>query len=106
MSLISLNAAANIVLRLIGLGNAGGHQKHSEDELRILLSQSQTEGIMSFRRLLFVRMYLIWGVKGTRCDAAAVSSPKPKVECALAREHGSAQAVSFQSISADRKRFC
>ncbi len=49
-----LNASANLVLRWIGLGNAHGGEVHSEDELRILLSQSQTGGIMSFRRLLFV----------------------------------------------------
>jgi CBS domain containing-hemolysin-like protein len=42
------------VLRWIGIRESGAHSVHSEDELRILLSQSQTEGIMSFRRLLFV----------------------------------------------------
>lgn len=49
-----LNVSASIVLRWIGIRESGAHSVHSEDELRILLSQSQTEGIMSFRRLLFV----------------------------------------------------
>jgi CBS domain containing-hemolysin-like protein len=48
-----LNGSATSLLRLFGLRNAGRHEVHSEDELRILLSQSQAEGVMSFRRLLF-----------------------------------------------------
>ena len=44
---------SSIVLRMMGIPNAGANEVHSEDELRILLSQSQTEGVMSFRRLLF-----------------------------------------------------
>lgn len=48
-----LNRSANLVLRWIGLGNSTGPDVHSEDELRILLNQSQAGGIMSFRRLLF-----------------------------------------------------
>lgn len=49
-----LNASASLVLRLIGLNDANDGEVHSEDELRILLSESQTGGVMSFRRLLFV----------------------------------------------------
>jgi CBS domain containing-hemolysin-like protein len=48
-----LNGSAFFVLRLLRIPNADGQDVHSEDELRILLSQSQTEGVMSFRRLLF-----------------------------------------------------
>lgn len=48
-----LNGSASIVLHWMGIPNAGANDVHSEDELRILLSQSQTEGVMSFRRLLF-----------------------------------------------------
>ncbi|XZE21465.1 CNNM domain-containing protein [Pirellulaceae bacterium SH449] len=48
-----LNGSATSLLRFMGLRNAGGQEVHSEDELRILLSQSQAEGVMSFRRLLF-----------------------------------------------------
>lgn len=50
----ALNFSANQLLKWIGLGDTGDHEVHSEDELRILLSQSQTGGVMSFRRLLFV----------------------------------------------------
>lgn len=49
-----LNFSASVALRMIGIRESGAHAVHSEDELRILLSQSQTQGIMSFRRLLFV----------------------------------------------------
>lgn len=49
-----LNASANVLLRMIGLQDSSGADVHSEDELRILLSQAQTGGVMSFRRLLFL----------------------------------------------------
>lgn len=51
-----LNGSATIVLNAMGLGRSSHHETHSEDELRILLnqSQSQSQGSMSFRRLLFL----------------------------------------------------
>lgn len=49
-----LNGSANITLQLMGLGQVGHHDTHSEDELRILLNQSQSHGMMTFRRLLFL----------------------------------------------------
>lgn len=49
-----LNGSANLMLRLMGLAKSGHHESHSEDELRILLNQSQSTGLMSFRRLLFL----------------------------------------------------
>ncbi len=49
-----LNGSANFLLGLMGLASTGGHETHSEDELRILLNQSQSTGAMSFRRLLFL----------------------------------------------------
>jgi CBS domain containing-hemolysin-like protein len=48
-----LNGSASMVLKWIGLRDAGAYEVHSEDELRILLSQSHSGGVMSFRRLLF-----------------------------------------------------
>ncbi|MEK7867731.1 MAG: CNNM domain-containing protein [Planctomycetota bacterium] len=49
-----LSRATNAVLRGLGL-SAGGHgEHHSEDELRILLEESQEKGMMSFRRLLLM----------------------------------------------------
>lgn len=49
-----LNGSANYVLGVLGLGKSKQHESHSEDELRILLNQSQSSGLMSFRRLLFL----------------------------------------------------
>jgi len=54
MPLFVLNGSANIVLKAMGLGKSGAHETHSEDELRILLNQSQSSGMMTFRRLLFL----------------------------------------------------
>ena len=49
-----LNGSANFMLEWMGLGKSKAHDSHSEDELRILLNQSQSSGMMSFRRLLFL----------------------------------------------------
>jgi len=49
-----LNSSARFLLRLIGLPPEVKEEKHSEDELRIILAQSQSTGLMSFRRLLFL----------------------------------------------------
>ena len=49
-----LNGSANYLLGLLGLRKSNEHDSHSEDELRILLNQSQSTGTMSFRRLLFL----------------------------------------------------
>jgi Mg2+/Co2+ transporter CorC len=49
-----LNRLANICLRLIGFKGEAQEEHHSEDELRIILEQSQSRGLLSFRRLLFL----------------------------------------------------
>lgn len=49
-----LNGSASFCLKWLGLGTFRSHDTHSEDELRILLNQSQSSGSMSFRRLLFL----------------------------------------------------
>jgi CBS domain containing-hemolysin-like protein len=54
LPLLVLNGSANILLDWMGLGKTGHDDNHSEDELRILLNQSQSTGLMSFRRLLFL----------------------------------------------------
>ena len=54
MPLWVLNGSANFTLRLMGLGSSKHADSHSEDELRILLNQSQSTGLMTFRRLLFL----------------------------------------------------
>jgi len=50
----TLTASANLLLRLIGIPYTDHGSMHSEEELRILLNKGQTEGMMSFRRLLFL----------------------------------------------------
>ena len=54
MPLWVLNGSANFLLGWMGLGKSKHHDTHSEDELRILLNQSQSSGLMSFRRLLYL----------------------------------------------------
>jgi len=49
-----LNRIANLILRMLGFPGPATEDHHSEDELRILLEQSQTRGLLSFRRLLFL----------------------------------------------------
>jgi CBS domain containing-hemolysin-like protein/mannitol/fructose-specific phosphotransferase system IIA component (Ntr-type) len=49
-----LTAVSNAILRLIGMGRASSKDEPSEQELRILLDQSQERGVMTFRRLLFM----------------------------------------------------
>lgn len=56
-----LNGSANMLLRLLRISDSGAHSVHSEDELRILLNQSQSEGVMSFRRLLFAENVFDFG---------------------------------------------
>jgi CBS domain containing-hemolysin-like protein len=72
-----LNGSANWLLRLIGLGKASGYDTHSEDELRILLNQSQSSGMMSFRRLLFLENVFDLGELTVR-DAMR---PRSQVRC-------------------------
>ncbi len=50
----ALTASANLVLRLFGIPLLAHGAVHSEEELRILLNKGQTEGMMTFRRLLFL----------------------------------------------------
>jgi CBS domain containing-hemolysin-like protein len=49
-----LTAVSNGILRLFGMGRATSGEEPSEQELRILLDQSQERGVLSFRRLLFM----------------------------------------------------
>ena len=49
-----LTRLSNGILRLFGLGTTSSGEHHSEEELRIILDQSQERGLMSFRRLLFM----------------------------------------------------
>ncbi len=49
-----LTRSAMVLLRLLRLTKGTDEEPHSEDELRIILDQSQEHGLMSFRRLLFM----------------------------------------------------
>lgn len=42
------------ILHLLGFGAPASGEDHSEEELRIILDESQERGMMSFRRLLFM----------------------------------------------------
>jgi CBS domain containing-hemolysin-like protein/mannitol/fructose-specific phosphotransferase system IIA component (Ntr-type) len=52
--LVVLNGSANLIVRLMGLGTSVAPEAHSETELRILLAQSQSTGLLSLRRLLLM----------------------------------------------------
>jgi CBS domain containing-hemolysin-like protein len=49
-----LNHIAWFFLRLLGFPGRASEGEHSEDELRIILDRSQSHGLLSFRRLLFI----------------------------------------------------
>ena len=72
-----LNGSANFVMQLLGMGRTGHEETHSEDELRILLNQSQSTGTMSFRRLLYLENVFDLGELQVR-DAMR---PRSQVRC-------------------------
>ncbi len=49
-----LTRSAMVLLSMLRLQRSTDDAAHSEDELRIILNESQTTGVMSFRRLLFM----------------------------------------------------
>ncbi len=49
-----LTRSAQLLLRVMRLTKATEEEPHSEDELRIILDRSQSRGLLSFRRLLFL----------------------------------------------------
>lgn len=75
-----LNGSASVLLSLMGLGGSKHHETHSEDELRILLNQSQSTGMMTFRRLLFLENVFDLGELIVR-DAMR---PRSQVRCMVA----------------------
>jgi CBS domain containing-hemolysin-like protein/mannitol/fructose-specific phosphotransferase system IIA component (Ntr-type) len=56
-----LNIATHLSLKIIGVPPRKGREEPSEDEIRIILSQSQSSGLMSFRRLLYIENILDMG---------------------------------------------
>ena len=49
-----LTTLANALLRMLGFGRNSKGDEPEEEELRIILDESQERGVMSFRRLLFM----------------------------------------------------
>lgn len=66
--LVLLTRTTNGILRLIGMPLAVQEVHHTEDEVRIILEESQTKGMMSFRRLLL--MENIFDLGGVRVKDA------------------------------------
>jgi CBS domain containing-hemolysin-like protein/mannitol/fructose-specific phosphotransferase system IIA component len=56
-----LNTTVNAILRLFRLPPVTDHAAHSEEEIRIILDQSQSSGMLSFRRLLHIENVLDMG---------------------------------------------
>jgi CBS domain containing-hemolysin-like protein len=54
LPLKGLTVSANLLLKLLGIPISSHAAVHSEEELRILLNKGQSDGVMSFRRLLFI----------------------------------------------------
>ncbi len=62
----ALNATVNLLLRLFHLPPVVPHGVHSEDEIKIILDQSQSSGMLSFRRLLNIENVLDMGALTVR----------------------------------------
>jgi CBS domain containing-hemolysin-like protein/mannitol/fructose-specific phosphotransferase system IIA component len=61
-----LNGTVNGILRIFRLPPVTGHDSHSEEEIRIILDQSQSSGMLSFRRLLHIENVLDMGALTVR----------------------------------------
>ncbi len=61
-----LNSSVNLALRAAHIPPRGQEPKISDDEIRIILDQSQSGGAMSFRQLLFIENVLDMGVLTVR----------------------------------------
>jgi len=78
-----MRISANALLTVIGIPVTANASAHSEEELLILLNKGQTEGMMSFRRLLFLENVFDLGelrVKDTmrpRSQVRTLDSRKP-----------------------------
>lgn len=58
---ILLNSTVNGILKIFRMPPVTDHGPHSEEEIRIILDQSQESGMMSFRRLLHIENVLDMG---------------------------------------------
>jgi CBS domain containing-hemolysin-like protein/mannitol/fructose-specific phosphotransferase system IIA component (Ntr-type) len=62
----ALNWSVDVVLSILRVPKGDKHERHSEDEIRIILDNSQSSGMMSFRRLLYIENVLDMGVLTVR----------------------------------------
>ncbi|MBI5542555.1 MAG: DUF21 domain-containing protein [Deltaproteobacteria bacterium] len=75
-----LTTLANAILRLFGMGTLASEEHHSEEELRIILEDSQERGVMSFRRLLFLENVFDFG----ELTAKDAMRPRAQARCLAA----------------------
>jgi len=61
LPILLLNTTVNAILRIFRLPPVTDHAAHSEEEIRIILDQSQSSGMLSFRRLLHIENVLDMG---------------------------------------------
>ncbi len=61
-----LNWSVDTILFLLRVPKAPKHERHSEDEIRIILDNSQSSGMMTFRRLLYIENVLDMGTLTVR----------------------------------------
>jgi CBS domain containing-hemolysin-like protein/mannitol/fructose-specific phosphotransferase system IIA component len=87
-----LNGTVNAILRVFRLPPVKGHGAHSEEEIRIILDQSQSSGMLSFRRLLHIENVLDMGTLNVRNAMRArrlvrclyLGKPRPENESVIA----------------------
>ena len=61
-----LNGSVTLLLKLLRISPASGKADHSEEEVRIILDQSQSSGMLSLRRLLLMENVLDLGALTVR----------------------------------------
>ncbi len=61
LPLLLLNNSANFVLRLLGMGSMPNEAAPSMAELRVILEQTQEQGLIPFRRLLLIENVFDFG---------------------------------------------
>jgi CBS domain containing-hemolysin-like protein/mannitol/fructose-specific phosphotransferase system IIA component (Ntr-type) len=61
LPILLLNTTVNGILRIFRMPPVTDHAAHSEEEIRIILDQSQSSGMLSFRRLLHIENVLDMG---------------------------------------------
>jgi CBS domain containing-hemolysin-like protein/mannitol/fructose-specific phosphotransferase system IIA component (Ntr-type) len=90
-----LNTTVNGILRIFNIPTKAVLDRHTEDEIRLILDQSQSSGLLSFRRLLFIENILDLGELTVR-NAMRVR----KQVCCL--QLGASKAALSETISRTR----